>query len=258
MDGGHGITILPDNRIVYVGNHAENWDLFIADMDGQNMRQLSFDGRFHDSPTACDKGQSIVYSTNSQGVEHLWKLDLKIGSSVQLTNGAGESDPACAPEGSTIYYIGRISGGQEAIFKISVTGGAPVQLSEELPTDGPVVSSDGKHVLFAAARKDRARVYLTLSTTTGKVESEYLVSSTAWLFGISWMPDNRSIVVQDKRSGATNLWALPVLGGGPEKQITHYTTGDGGYVQYSPDGKWVVMERGPDIGNAVLFREASQ
>src|ERR1700733_4239553 len=27
-DGGHGLTILPDNRIVYTGNHAENWDLF--------------------------------------------------------------------------------------------------------------------------------------------------------------------------------------------------------------------------------------
>jgi hypothetical protein len=51
------------------------------------------------------------------------------------------------------------------------------------------------------------------------------------------------------------LWALPALGGGREKQITHYTTGQGDFVQYSPDGKWVVMARGPDTRNAVLFRE---
>jgi serine/threonine protein kinase len=257
-DGGHGLTILPDNRIVYTGNHAENWDLFIADMDGQNMRQLSFDGRYHGSPTACDNGQSIVYSTDSQGIEHLWKLDLKTGSSVQVTNGAGESDPACAPAGDTIYYIGRISGKEAAVFKISVAGGAPVQLSEQLSVNNPCVSPDGKHVLFGATRENRAGVYMTLSTATGKVESEYPLPSTIWLTGISWMPDSRSVAAQDTRSGTKNLWALPVLGGGPEKQITHYTTGEGAYVQYSPDGKWVVMERGPNASNAVLFREGSK
>jgi len=257
MDGGHSLTILPDNRIVYTGDHAENWDLFIADMDGQNARQLSFDGRFHDSPTACENGQSVVYTTDSLGAQHLWKLDLKSGSSVQITNGSGESDPACAPAGDTVYYIGRISGGQKAIFKMSLAGATPVQLSEQPPVDSPCVSPDGKHLLFAAERKDGARVYLTLSTATGIVESEYPAPSTIW-DGMSWMPDSRSVAVQDARSGADNLWALPVLGGGPEKQITHYTVGEGSYVQYSPDGKWVVMERGPDTGNAVLFHEVSK
>jgi Tol biopolymer transport system component len=73
------------------------------------MRQLSFDGRFHDSSTACEKGQSIVYFSDSLGVQHLWKLDLKAGSSVQLTNGGGETDPTCAPAADTVYYIGRTS-----------------------------------------------------------------------------------------------------------------------------------------------------
>ncbi|HUO15427.1 MAG TPA: protein kinase [Verrucomicrobiae bacterium] len=258
MDGGHSLTILPDNRIVYTGDHAENWDLFIADMDGQNMRQLSFDGRYHDSPTACENGQSVVYATDSLGVKHLWKLEVRGGSPVQFTNGAGESDPACAPTGDTIYYIGRTSGGQKAIFKMSLAGSTPVQLSEQPPVDSPCVSPDGRHLLFAAARKDGARVYVTLSTATGKVESEYPVPSAIWYGGITWMPDNRSVVVQDARSGASNLWALPVLGGGPEKQITHYTTGEGAYVRYSPDGKWLVMARGPNSGNAVLFREGNR
>jgi serine/threonine protein kinase len=257
MDGGHGLTILPDNRIVYTGDHAENWDLFVADMDGQNMRQLSFDGRFHNSPTVCEHGQSVLYSTDSLGVEHLWKLDLKTGSSVQVTNGAGESDPACAPASDTVYYVGRTSDGEEAIFKISVAGGQPVQVSEQLSVSSPCVSPDGQHLLFIAGRKDGVRTYLTLSTATGKVESEYPVPSTIW-YGISWMPDSRSVAVQDARSGASNLWALPVLGGGPEKQITHYTTGEGAYLQYSPDGKWLVMERGPNIANAVLFRDGNK
>jgi eukaryotic-like serine/threonine-protein kinase len=194
MDGGHGLTILPDNRVVYTGNHAENWDLFITDMDGQNTRQLSFDGRYHDSPTACENGQSVVYFSDSLGVRHLWKLDLKTGSSAQLTKGSGETDPACSPSGDTVYYVGQISGGQTAIFKMPVRGGVPTQFSEQSTVETPSVSPDGKHVLFVAARKDGAMVYRTLSTATGKVESEYPMPPTIW-YGISWMPDNRSIAV---------------------------------------------------------------
>lgn len=230
----------------------------MADMDGQNVRQLSFDGRFHDSPTACENGQSIVYDTDSLGVPHLWKLDLKTGSAVQLTNGDGESAPACAAAGDTLYYVGRISSGQSAIFKISVSGGAPMQFSEQPAVNTPCVSPNGEHLLFMTSRKDGARVYVTISTATGKVESEYPVPSTVWS-GVSWMPDNRSIAMNDTRNGVPNLWSLPVLGGGPEKQITHYTAADGGFfMRYSPDGKWVVMARGPNTRNAVLFREASQ
>ena len=257
MDGGHGLAILPDNRIVYTSDQAENWDLFIADMDGRNMRQLSFDGHYHESPTACDNGQGIVYSTDFLGMSHLWKLDLKTASAAQLTSGAGESDPACAPVGNTIYYIGRTPGGQEAIFKVPTAGGTPVQLSETVGP--PCVSPNGQHLLFMSARKDDTRVYVTISTATGKVESEYPApSTTSWWFGMSWMPDNRSVAVQDERSGANNLWALPVLGNGSEKQITHYKTGGGGQMQYSPDGKWVVMARGPGARNAVLFREGGK
>lgn len=258
-DGGHGLTVLPDNRIVYTGDRAENWDLFIADIDGQNVRQLTFDGRFHGSPTACNDGQTIVYSTDSLGVQHLWKLDLKTGSSVQLTNGNGESDPACAPAGVTVYYAGQTPGGQTAIFKMSVTGGAPVRLSEQPQVGSPCVSPDGKHLLFGVVRKNGTWAYVTVSTATGKVESEYAMPSTTitW-FGKSWMPDNRSVVLQDTRSGVNNLWAFPVLGTGAEKQITHFTTANGDFAQYSPDGKWLVMMRGPDTRNAVLFREGSK
>ncbi len=256
-DGGHGLTILPDNRIVYSGDREENWDLFIADIDGQNVRQLTFDGRYHASPTACENGQSIVYSTDSLGIEHLWKFDLKIGSSVRLTNGAGESDPACAPAGDTVYFTGQESGGQRAIFRTSVTGGAAVRLSEQPQAGSSCVSADGKHLLFVAVNKDGTYAYQTVSTATGKVESEYPAPPTT-SYVMSWMPDNRSVAAQDTRSGTANLWALPVLGGGAEKQITHFTTANGGFAQYSPDGKWLVMMRGPDTRNAVLFREGSK
>ena len=60
-DGNAGVTFTPDDRIVYDGNHSQNWDLFMADADGGNARQLTFDQHFHGSPAVCDGGRSIVY-----------------------------------------------------------------------------------------------------------------------------------------------------------------------------------------------------
>jgi Tol biopolymer transport system component len=93
LDGQRGLCFTPENGIVYAGDHSQNWDLFMADADGGNVRQLTFDGHFHNSPTVYANGQSVVYDWDIRGVSHLGKLDLKNGSSVQLTNGLGDSPP---------------------------------------------------------------------------------------------------------------------------------------------------------------------
>ena len=98
LDGQRGLCFTLENGIVYAGDHSQNWDLFMADADGGNVRQLTFDGHFHNSPTVYANGQSVVYDWDIRGVSHLGKLDLKNGSSVQLTNSLGESPPMRAQE----------------------------------------------------------------------------------------------------------------------------------------------------------------
>ena len=49
-----------------------------------------------------------------------------------------------------------------------------------------------------------------------------------------------------------------MLGGGPEEQITHFTTQIIRNFRYSPDGKWIVMDRGPFTSDAVLFLATKQ
>lgn len=255
QDGMRGICFTPDNRIVYAADHSENWDLFIADADGTNVRQLSFDGRFHNSPTVCESGQSVVYDSNSGGVSHLWKLDLKNSSSFQITNGLGETDPQCGLKSNLVYYQGQTPEGQRKIFKVPATGGEPVQVSHGVTFSPPQVSPDEKHVLFAHPRNDGKVVEWIVSSATGDVESEFenptFDPSPATA---SWSPDGHFVVMSDIRAGTPNLWALPVLGGGQERQLTHFTKDSFWNFAYSPDGKWIAMTRGPYKSDAVLFR----
>jgi hypothetical protein len=78
--------------------------------DGGNIRQISFGGD-HATPTVCEGGQSVVYSASIAGPNHLWRLDMRGGTPVKLTNGQGETNPACDAAGRWVFYWGQAAGG---------------------------------------------------------------------------------------------------------------------------------------------------
>jgi TolB protein len=255
LDGQSGLAFAPDSRIVYGANHSENWDLFMVDADGGNNRQLTFDNRFHGAPTVCDGGRSVVYSSNSTKGDHLWKLDLQGGSVTNLTTGAGESTPQCSASGEQVFYWGQVAGGVSYLFKMPSSGGPAVRVSDAISLSPPFLSLDGHHLAFATPRKDGTVVVAIASADSGVIESEKRVPPTLDLSvrSVNWSTDNRSMAFVDTRTGSPNVWSMPVLGDGAEKQLTHFTSGFISDFHYSFDGKSLAIVRGSRQSDVVLF-----
>jgi Tol biopolymer transport system component len=259
FDGMKGVEWTPDGRIIYTRNHSGNWDLFVADADGGNVRQLTFDGHDHGLPAVCDSGRAVVYSTNSDGIDHLWKLDLQSGTSTKLTNGLGENGPACQGTGQWVIHNGQVAGGSSYIFKTPISGGAPVRVSDRISNgNGPFLSMDGRHALVPSFDKNGTIVGVMVSTVTGAQEgAEMKVGDTLSdiAHGVRWTPDGRSLAAMDIRSGTPNLWS-GIFADGPAKQLTHFTSGVVWDFAWSPDGKSIAFARGTDQSDAVLFTSA--
>jgi eukaryotic-like serine/threonine-protein kinase len=259
FDGMKGLEWTPDSRIVYTGNHSGNWDLFVTDAEGGNVRQLTFDGHDHESPTVCDGGRAVVCSTNFDGADHLWKLDFQSGASTKLTNGLGEWRPACQGTGQWVMYTGRVAGGSSYIFRTPISGGAPVRVSDRISIGGgTLLSLDGRHALFASFDKNGTIVSVMVSTITGAQEgAEVKLGDTFYgsAHGLRWTPDGRSLAAVDIRSHTPNLWSW-IFPGGPPKQLTHFTSGVVWDFGWSPDGKFIALARGTDQSDAVLFTGA--
>ena len=254
-DGLRGLTFSPDGRVVYSGNHSQNWDLFMADPDGENSRQLTFDGRFHESPAVCDHGRNVVYTTEYDGVPHLGTLNLRTGTSSKLSTGGGELQPSCTAAGDWIYYWGQVAGGTFYVFKMPVSGGTKVRLSDRAALSPPTLSQDGRHIVFIAQRPDGRIVAANISAETGDLELEKDIPPTYDLNGgACWMPDNRHVAIVDVRTGVANLWAIPVFAGGADRQLTHFSS-DRIWrgCSYSSDGKRIAIARGPNTSDVVLF-----
>ena len=259
FDGMNGLEWTPDRRIIYTGNHSGKWDLFVADADGGNVRQLTFDGHDKGFPVVCDAGRAVIYSTNFDGIDHLWKLDLQSGTSTRLTNGLGESGPTCQGTGQWVMHNGQIAGGSSYIFKTPISGGAPVRVSDRISVGGgPIISLDGHHAWLASFDKNGTIVGVMVSTVTGAQEGAEIKlgdTLTDSAHGVRWTPDGRSLAAMDIRSGTPNLWS-GIFADGPAKQLTHFTSGVVWDFAWSPDGKSIALARGTDQSDAVLFISA--
>ena len=256
LDGVNGgVTFNPDDQLVYVGNHSQNWDLFSSNVDSTNTRQLTFDGGYHGAPVVCDHGRAIVYYSDTGG-SSLWKLDAQTGNVTRIPNTTSAALMAtCAAETETMFFWGQEADGSSYVFKAPFSGGTPVHFSDRVAISPPFLSLDGKHLLFATPMKDGSVGGAVFSAETGRLEGEISVPPTFDLSvsTLCWMPDNRSVAYPDLRSGVANLWSQPALGTGPQKQLTHFTSGKVWACTFSADGKYVAISHGSRQSDAVLF-----
>ena len=253
LDGQIGLSWTADNRIVYSGDHSDNWDLFIADADGQNQRQLTFDGHYHGMPVAC--AGNVIYFSDAEGPSHLFKLDLQSGSVAKLTNGNLETSPSCAPNSRSVFYVGASnSSASAAVNRLSLDDGKSVQLSRRPAFFVVIASLDGKYVLFPSIGKNGNIAAAIVSAETGADELEASISATfdttnPW---VNFGPKNQ-LGFLDISSGTSNLWIYPVFSNGPERQLTHFTSGQVWTFAWSPDGKQLAYAYGNNSSDVVLF-----
>jgi eukaryotic-like serine/threonine-protein kinase len=259
LDGTHGVAWTPDNRIVYVAMPLEAWEFFVTDADGGNNRQLTFDGRFREDPTVCDRGRAVVYATDMEGPYQLWKFDLQSRVSAKLTNGSGEREPACDAAGDWVWYLGQAPSGSSHIFKMPISGGAAVQVSDRVAISEPMISSDGQHIAFQSTGKNGRIVAVNVvDGVESKSDLELAETFDPDLRLARWIPGQVAVAFVDIRTGVQNLWTKQPAAGAPEKQLTHFTSGTFFDFRYSPDGKLIAMARGSSKSDAVRFTDTSK
>jgi Tol biopolymer transport system component len=144
-----------------------------------------------------------------------------------------------------------ISGDKPTLWKVSIDGGAPVQLTTK-STKFPSVSPDGKLIACLSSDEgDRRQWRMALFSIEGGNPIKIFPQPLYGGYFAKWTPDGRALTYTDTRQA--NIWLQPIGGGEPQR-LTDFTNDLVFGFEWSPDGKRLACIRGIWERNLVLIK----
>jgi Tol biopolymer transport system component len=205
--------------VAFASNRSGAWELYVVDIDGGNLRQVTRGGGQNLHPSWSPDGRRLVYCCRSDrtGVWEIYLTDLAAPNSRKYL---GEGIfPVFSPTENRIAYQRSRGPGSRlfGIWTMDVSGERPglptlVISSPRMAYVSPSFSSDGAELAFTALSPTRPDADGDIMVVS--VEGENLHRLTAGpgqKFGPVWAMDR--VYFSSSRDGTENIWS--VLTGSP-------------------------------------------
>lgn len=246
----------PDGRIVYAAPVYDRWNLWVANQDGTEQKQLTgFTNPINVRPTVSPDGRYIVFVSDRAGPRNIWRVDSDGSNPVRLTTGIIDTWPSCSPDGRWVVYASNISG-KPSLLKVPIDGGDTVQLTtNNSELIAPSISPDGKLIAYSDRGKQSsspARIVIISFDGRDPIKTFDLPAAARLDTPVRWAPDGRALAFVQTRNEVSNVWSQPLEGGAP-KPITDFKTELIFTFDWSRDGKQMALWRGRVTRNVVLI-----
>ncbi|WP_019662035.1 winged helix-turn-helix domain-containing protein [Stenotrophomonas hibiscicola] len=167
-----------------------------------------------------------------------------------------ETYPTLSPDGSQVAYEGaNDDGGDGGAIKVQTSGNAPARQLLTPPAGAndrfPSWSPDGREIAFARFSAGGGCQVLIASATGGAVRQATRCDGTE-LLSFDWTPDGRGLVFGSMvgRYAHRGIRVLDLASGQWRELDYRVDADDFDYApRYSPDGKWLVFVRNPQMGD---------
>ena len=216
-------------------------------------------------PLYSPDGRQLAFISNRTGNGDIYLLTLATGDLKRLTfDDVLDQLDGWSRDGRWIYFSSgsRDVGGLNDLYRVSVNGGTPMQVSADRYTNEffSAPSPDGKTLAFTARgiasgqwwRKghshiDESELWLLRSFDAGTGTYERLTARGAKELWPMWSADGRSLFYVSDRSdagnknGAQNIWTI-TPGKSDARRLSSFTDGRVLWPSISYDGREVVFE----------------
>jgi Tol biopolymer transport system component len=253
---GNNISWAPGDKIVYVSNESGHSDIWIADADGKNRKQLTANNATNVSPVASADGRYIVFGLWQNGTRDLWRMNLDGSNPVRLQTGSG-SFPAISPDSRWVIYTA-LEGAKPTLWKVSIDGGAPVKITDDVATLASV-SPDGRFIAYTYPESSDPfappnRIAI-ISIDGGPIIKTFNMSPSGTVASLlQWAADGKSVLYSVNKNNVSNIWSQSIEGGEP-KQITNFNDMLITAFSWTRDGKQLACTRGALLRDAILVTD---
>lgn len=147
-------------HVAYVSRRGEAQEIYLADYDGANERQLTRTGTLNLSPAVSPSGKLLAFTSYLSGQPRLHLADIETGEIRSLFDCTGLCQSASwSPRGDQLAFSMSVDGNPE-IYVVSRDGLEPVRLTDHPAIEvSPVWSPTGDELAFVSDRSGGPQLY---------------------------------------------------------------------------------------------------
>jgi Tol biopolymer transport system component/DNA-binding winged helix-turn-helix (wHTH) protein len=245
-------TFSPDGkRLAFVSDRDGNAEIYSINIDGTDLRRLTFDPKTEYHPSYSPDGTRILFGSdreNENGDLYVMNTD---GSGVVKVAGWDKSNEASSPaswspDGTKIvFYSDR--NGKDDIYVASAEAIRPRLVLADADADlcVPVYSPDGARIGYSRRLGDKTGELWVSDRETAKTR---IVRKTELAVSAHWSPDGSWLVYADRAAGNSEIFRIRPDGSELEN-LTNQPSADSG-SSISLDGSQIAFlsDRGEPAG----------
>lgn len=233
-----GIPGVGTSQICFTGIVGRNKEIFIADYDGANVKQITEHGSISIKPKISPDGTKIAYLSYKDRYSFLYIFDRLTGKVTPLSKEVGlNSAPSWFPDGSRLAMTLSKDANME-IYIRNVDGSNPVRITRNKDGDtSPSVSPDGTKIAFVSDRGGNPQIYVMGVDGSDPHRISYQGGNS---YDPAWSPDGKMIAyVAEQRGEGFEIYVMDADGSNPRRLTNSYGSNES--PTWSPDSRHIMF-----------------
>lgn len=229
LTGHPGIAM---SKIAFVSTRTGRKEIYTADYDGANARQITHDSGISVSPSLSPSGRLLAYTGYLSGYADIYLIDLTSGARQRIVKFPGtNSGPRFSPDGNRLACT-LSKDGRPGLYIVGLHGGVERLTRTRGAESCGTWSPNGSELIYSSDENGSPQLYrISASGGSGRL----LSTGFGYATEPNWSPDGQHIAF-NVRSGGAFAVAVLDLGSGSSRIVAQ-----GENPVWSPDSRHLIF-----------------